>query len=46
LTILLAIKPEMSPRTIHAKNDIEASSIPGPRRRTNRLSRRVAYAAV
>jgi hypothetical protein len=25
LTILLATKPEMSPRTIHAKNDIEPS---------------------
>jgi len=25
LTILLAMKPEMSPRTIHVKNDIESS---------------------
>jgi hypothetical protein len=25
LTILLAMKPEISPRTIHVKNDIESS---------------------
>lgn len=34
-TILLAIKPEISPRTIHATNDIETSQAPLPRQPIN-----------
>src|SRR5262245_46724279 len=36
-TILLAIKPEISPRTIHAKTDMETSFLGSPYVRVARL---------